>query len=182
MSKSIKYEAEEIISFLKEISDKIGHSPSRSEYMENKKEHMPAYGTIRRRFGSWNKAKEAAGLEKHLPETEGRPAREKPKYYSMTEDEWENLSSKKRYRLRKRSKIYEVKKESGCEWCGYNGHPSSLDFHHPDDNKSSSVGDLINTGSWEDIRKEIDKCVVICSNCHREYTHKEQSLYSWEYK
>jgi len=56
-----------------------------------------------------------------------------------------------------------------CMICGYTKYPGSLDFHHLDPKQKEfgiSVRGL--TRSWEKIRKEIDKCILVCANCHRE--------------
>ena len=43
-----------------------------------------------------------------------------------------------------------------------------LDFHHRDNNKKFNIGDATKSGySKETIKTEIDKCDVLCANCHR---------------
>ncbi len=57
-----------------------------------------------------------------------------------------------------------------CERCGFN-HPAALDFHHLDPKeKDFKVSENKATCSPEKkklILKEIEKCIVLCSNCHR---------------
>jgi hypothetical protein len=54
-----------------------------------------------------------------------------------------------------------------CSRCGENDHVC-LDFHHVDPTKKDiNVSKLTTCGSWKRIMKEIDKCVVVCANCHR---------------
>ena len=55
-----------------------------------------------------------------------------------------------------------------CKQCGVN-HPAVLDFHHRDPStKESTVSDLKWSGcSLERLKLEIDKCDILCSNCHR---------------
>jgi predicted HNH restriction endonuclease len=56
-----------------------------------------------------------------------------------------------------------------CMVCGYKRCPAALDFHHIDPTKkdfSLSVRGL--TRSWERIQSEVDKCLLVCANCHRE--------------
>jgi len=53
----------------------------------------------------------------------------------------------------------------GCADCGYNKHPNSLDFDHLDD-KKFNIGTSISR-KLETILEEIEKCEVVCSNCHR---------------
>lgn len=68
----------------------------------------------------------------------------------------------------KQSKANTLKQESGCSLCGEN-HIACLDFHHinPSD-KVRGISQMITSSySWDTILKEIEKCVVLCSNCHR---------------
>ena len=55
--------------------------------------------------------------------------------------------------------------------CGYNKCPSALEFHHLDPNeKEFDIGHYI-TGAnvKEDIFSELQKCTLLCSNCHKEF-------------
>ena len=62
-----------------------------------------------------------------------------------------------------------------CTNCGEN-HPATLDFHHvihQKDNKK--VNELVSDGhARARILQEIEKCVVLCSNCHRIWHHDER--------
>jgi hypothetical protein len=56
-----------------------------------------------------------------------------------------------------------------CSICGYKRCIAALEFHHKKRSKkdfSLSVRGL--TRSWERVQKEIDKCILVCANCHRE--------------
>mgnify|MGYP001580635679 CR=1 FL=1 len=56
-----------------------------------------------------------------------------------------------------------------CQVCGYGKYPGALDFHHLDrKERSFSIGEKGYTRSWEKVRVELDKCVLVCANCHRE--------------
>lgn len=60
-----------------------------------------------------------------------------------------------------------------CEICNYNKCFSALDFHHVDPkNKSFGIatfrGSLHSDESLERLKAELDKCVLVCANCHRE--------------
>jgi hypothetical protein len=52
-----------------------------------------------------------------------------------------------------------------CVRCGYNQHLAALEFHHIED-KDDSLGTMLNR-KWETIKIELDKCILLCSNCHR---------------
>lgn len=83
-----------------------------------------------------------------------------------------------------RSITNRIKVSRGCEECGYNAHPSALQFDHLDPatkyrTKSGKVvhpSDMIKGGrySLETILAEIHKCRVLCANCHAVHTHTVQ--------
>lgn len=54
-----------------------------------------------------------------------------------------------------------------CVCCGYNACQKALQFHHIDPSqKDFNISRL--ERSWESIKPEIDKCALVCSNCHFE--------------
>ncbi len=57
--------------------------------------------------------------------------------------------------------------------CGYNKCLSALEFHHIDPLKKDFNISQFRTTSFESIKKELDKCDLLCANCHREihYIH-----------
>ncbi len=64
-----------------------------------------------------------------------------------------------------------------CMICGYDKHPAILDFHHIDPNsKSFGISSGGFSRSWESIKNEIAKCVLLCANCHREVERGLTSL------
>ena len=71
---------------------------------------------------------------------------------------------------RKKLKTMLVEYKGGqCAICGYNRSPDVLEFHHIDESKKEfglSIRGL--TRSWERMRVEADKCILLCANCHRE--------------
>lgn len=61
-----------------------------------------------------------------------------------------------------------------CEQCGYTGSVACFDFHHLDPSlKSFAISEDPHTRSWERIREEIDKCMLLCANCHRDTEFKK---------
>ena len=60
-------------------------------------------------------------------------------------------------------------KDGKCVGCGYNKCNNALDFHHlSQDKKEFSIAHARLTSFNEKIKKELDKCILVCSNCHRE--------------
>lgn len=69
---------------------------------------------------------------------------------------------------RKRTKQRLVEYKGGkCECCGYNRCVEALEFHH----LNPSEKDFTISGTskaFETLKKEVDKCIMVCSNCHKE--------------
>ncbi len=61
-----------------------------------------------------------------------------------------------------------IKSKLKCERCGEN-HPATLDFHHLDPTeKENSVSQLALQGASEQrLQEEVEKCIILCANCHR---------------
>lgn len=61
-----------------------------------------------------------------------------------------------------------------CEKCGYNKCDEALEFHHIEQSeKDFCISDRNIKLDWEEIKKELDKCILLCANCHREEHAKE---------
>lgn len=70
---------------------------------------------------------------------------------------------------RTQKKIRAIEYKGGeCLVCGYNGCPQAFDFHHLDRDEKSFNISLDSNVSWERIKKELDKCVLLCATHHRE--------------
>ena len=79
---------------------------------------------------------------------------------------------------RKKSIINMIKLNRGCAICGYNESATALDFHHIDrKNKKYNISAMVREGfSMREILQEIEKCEVLCSNCHREISWKKDKI------
>lgn len=79
------------------------------------------------------------------------------------------VSNKERQR---KTKQLSVEYKGGkCSKCGYNKCLAALDFHHLDPNTKDK--DYFNQrgGLTENLKSELDKCILLCANCHREEHH-----------
>jgi hypothetical protein len=75
----------------------------------------------------------------------------------------------------KYTKIRKNNKQKGVEYlggkcikCGYNKCNSALEFHHTDPTQKDKDYSNYKT-SFNKLKIELDKCVLLCSNCHREH-------------
>ena len=74
-------------------------------------------------------------------------------------------NDKKRIR-KNQKKLVEYKKTIRCKECGIRDY-RVIDFHHIRD-KEFAISNMVYRGySWKRIQQEIDKCIPLCSNCHR---------------
>lgn len=84
--------------------------------------------------------------------------------------------------LRNDKLIYLEYSGGSCLKCGYNKCPASLTFHHRDPHKKEfwigGLSERINSISDlnDIIKKEIDKCDLLCANCHV-LEHSDISFY-----
>lgn len=83
---------------------------------------------------------------------------------------------------KRRNKEYVYSKKTSCEKCGLED-KVCLEFHHVDD-KEKNVSQLImDAASIERVENEINKCRILCSNCHRK-EHISETLVdgsNWKY-
>ena len=64
-----------------------------------------------------------------------------------------------------------------CQICGFNSFLTALEFHHEDPSiKEFKLGSG-NTMSWENYKSEALKCILVCSNCHKEIHSKLGYIY-----
>lgn len=91
------------------------------------------------------------------------------------------LANKGKYRAdndRRRAETGEwyktFKSTLSCTQCG-ESHRACIEFHHTDNDKEDSVARIANTAtSPRAILREVAKCMVLCSNCHRKLHYAER--------
>jgi len=111
---------------------------------------------IRRVFGSWNAGKERAGIQTIGGSNNQKYTPTVPKRHEM---------------------VQQIKSVCGCYRCGYNEFNSALQFHHINGgDKVDSIAQMVwGTYSWDAIKSEMKKCVILCSNCHAGVTNSGAS-------
>lgn len=87
------------------------------------------------------------------------------KYYRCTKCNVEAVQAR-----RDNLKLMAIKYMGGkCQSCGYDKCMAALEFHHKDPSeKEFGIGHKGYTRSFEKVKNELDKCVMLCANCHRE--------------
>jgi len=82
--------------------------------------------------------------------------------------------NKSKYKAKRDTKKLDliIEKGGACEICGYTSEIVAVfDFHHLDPKvKGKGVAQLL-SGPMDNCGKELEKCILLCANCHRELHH-----------
>jgi len=77
--------------------------------------------------------------------------------------------------IQQNRKIQAINYKGGkCAKCGYNKYAGALDFHHLDPSKKDFTIARRKNCSLETIKPELDKCILLCRNCHAELHFEER--------
>ena len=82
-----------------------------------------------------------------------------------------------RFKKRKVKNMLINYKGGKCSICGYDKCQGALQFHHLDPNEKEFTLSQVNLNdtdfSIEKMKKEVDKCILVCANCHSEIHYKD---------
>jgi hypothetical protein len=85
------------------------------------------------------------------------------------------ITANAKYKQKKWQEWKEYKAKLSCTKCGF-AHLAALDFHHEDPSeKEYDVNRLISNGQFKKAYEEIEKCIVLCANCHRIHHYNEKN-------
>jgi DNA invertase Pin-like site-specific DNA recombinase len=140
---------------------------SNNKKYENKnEENIKEVVNLYEKFGSIRKVSNLLGISRHIVSKyiniENKPKIERKKQLVNGVIEW-----------RKRVKLKLVEYKGGvCEKCNYNKCINALEFHHLDPSEKDFT---ISGKSWsfEKLKKEADKCILVCNRCHTEIHYLE---------
>ncbi|CAB4167022.1 HNHc domain containing protein [uncultured Caudovirales phage] len=96
------------------------------------------------------------------------------KHYARNSGAIQKRTAENNRLLRRRNKAFidDVKGTNPCTDCGVSYPPYVMQFDHIVDGKRGNVADMARSGfSLENLQLEIDKCELVCGNCHAERTH-----------
>ena len=71
-------------------------------------------------------------------------------------------------RLRKLKTLAVEYKGGRCTICGYCNCQAALDFHHNDPSQKDPNWNKMRRWSFDRVKRELDKCKLVCKNCHAE--------------
>ena len=109
----------------------------------------------------WNKGIDNEPLCKHCGEND------RTKFYGKMKTTCKPCQAKIQYATTKANRVKAIEAKGGkCEHCGYDRYSGALEFHHLDPTQKDPTG--LRKHNFEALMKEVDKCILLCSNCHRE--------------
>jgi hypothetical protein len=114
------------------------------------------------------KASQRKSYEKH-----------KTKIAAGNSNKRKELGTYKKDRIKELSEyVQKLKENKPCADCGNIFHYCAMDFDHVYGEKFASISQLVVYGYGKDtIDKEIEKCELVCSNCHRVRTFKKRNSF-----
>lgn len=123
---------------------------------------------LEKSLDSFNK-KSDRRLQPYCRDCDNAHARE---YYKKNSDRVKSqINSARKIRVANLSKeIRELKESTPCTDCGINYPYYVMDFDHVRGKKSGNISHMINSAVTKKVREEIEKCEIVCSNCHRQRT------------
>jgi len=147
----------------RQIGTKIGKSQSSIKHWLKK------YG-LKTNFNLYHKTeygshKWCTKCQKDCPIDHFYNSKSKPNGYAYCKSCLNNLTVEKQRKLKRRCIEY---KGGECVVCGYNKYEGAMDFHHVNPEEKDFTISRHKNKSFEKIKKELDKCILLCNRCHQE--------------
>ena len=112
--------------------------------------------------------KNKAEGRKHAQCKECQRAQEK-QHYQESRERRESVRMTADYQRITNIRLVDEARQVGCKKCGEK-RPYVLDFHHRNgDEKVETINHMIKSASAQTLQRELEKCDVLCANCHREF-------------
>ena len=97
------------------------------------------------------------------------------KHYLINKEKYSQRS--REYKQKNIDYVRELKESTPCHDCGKKYPYAVMDFHHLNsDDKEFEINHMLrNTYSMKKILVEMEKCIILCANCHRIRTYRKTS-------
>ena len=95
----------------------------------------------------------------------------------MVRQKFNTYPRQKERGLKRKLELVEYK-GGECEICGYKKNIAALQFHHINPTEKEFKLDIrkLSSTKKEILYKEVDKCMLLCANCHAEIHYKDMEL------
>lgn len=118
------------------------------------------YNKYQREYRRRKRKEDPSFLQKELERSK--------EYWSKPENKIKRAEVQKRKAARRKLHIDKYKVSKGCSMCRYRGPACCFDFHHVNgEDKDFTVAQVYAGVSLKTLFKELRKCILVCSNCHR---------------
>lgn len=106
-----------------------------------------------------------------------KAAYDRERYLSRRE---ERIAQVQARREEAKAKVREMKARP-CADCGETYPPCVMEFDHlPGTEKLGTISTMVHSMAWDAVLVEIEKCEVVCANCHRIRTHITRKVDDFE--
>lgn len=95
------------------------------------------------------------------------------KYYEENSQYYKDKASAKKQLIKQ---VVREAKSVPCTDCNVQYPYYVMQFDHINGDKIANISQMYKTGSLSKVRAEIEKCEVVCSNCHAERTFKRSGV------
>jgi hypothetical protein len=92
------------------------------------------------------------------------------KYYEANKEKVKEVARDRRNLVTRY--IQEYKQAKGCLDCGIEYPYWVLEFDHVRGTKLGNISSMYRTHSFDEVKAEIEKCEVVCANCHKDRTRR----------
>lgn len=92
------------------------------------------------------------------------------RYYAAHREQ--ALEKQRRHRAALKLHVNGIKASTPCTDCGVSYPYYVMDFDHVRGEKIGDLNRLVATGRKALVLAEMEKCELVCANCHRERTHQ----------
>ena len=98
----------------------------------------------------------------------------------MSDEEYERHRQGRLRRRRAKQQALYAMFDNKCQSCGLEEYEVGFfEFHHTNPKeKDREIGSMLNSASFEKVLEEVEKCVMLCPNCHKREHMKESMTLS----
>tara|TARA_R100001530_G_scaffold26226_3_gene21105 strand:- start:7152 stop:7709 length:558 start_codon:yes stop_codon:yes gene_type:complete len=118
-------------------------------------------------------------MKKHYGKNKDKYKKSAIENYRNNKDKIISFQRKRRKAIRSEwIEILKIKKMDFCSECGYDKSLAAIDYHHVNpETKKHNIARILKLKPTQERIDELDKCIALCSNCHRELHHSEGEHY-----
>lgn len=101
----------------------------------------------------------------------------KQKHYAANKEKYVQQALARKKQLR--DEVWAIKGSTPCMDCGVQYDPWVMHFDHRDDDRNGEypISRLVNRNNRTKVFEEIEKCDIVCANCHASRTHRRRAAF-----